>query len=86
MKQMKKNVSIVNIDLTDNETDMASLEICEAVKCENIKTKVDSISVRQSKTDDVHADMDVNKRVPVTRLRTRKISQKIVIESSVLSK
>merc|ERR1711975_74511 len=37
MKQMKNNAIVGNIGHFDNEVDMAGLESCEGVKCENIK-------------------------------------------------
>merc|ERR1711862_409641 len=41
MKQMKNNAIVGNIGHFDNEIDMAGLETCEGVKCENIKPQVD---------------------------------------------
>merc|ERR1711934_1227020 len=41
MKQMKNNAIVGNIGHFDNEIDMAGLETCDGVKCENIKPQVD---------------------------------------------
>merc|ERR1711865_183662 len=41
MKKMKNNAIVGNIGHFDNEIDMAGLESCEGVKCENIKPQVD---------------------------------------------
>merc|ERR1719198_79381 len=41
MKKMKNNAIVGNIGHFDNEIDMAGLETCEGVKCENIKPQVD---------------------------------------------
>merc|ERR1711981_646464 len=41
MKKMKNNAIVGNIGHFDNEIDMAGLESCPGVKCENIKPQVD---------------------------------------------
>merc|ERR1712139_194113 len=41
MKKMKNNAIVGNIGHFDNEIDMAGLENCDGVKCENIKPQVD---------------------------------------------
>merc|ERR1712166_1205714 len=41
MKKMKNNAIVGNIGHFDNESDMAGLETCAGVKCENIKPQVD---------------------------------------------
>merc|ERR1719197_253132 len=41
MKKMKNNAIVGNIGHFDNEIDMAGLETCEGVRCENIKPQVD---------------------------------------------
>jgi len=41
MKKMKNNAIVGNIGHFDNEIDMAGLETCAGVKCENIKPQVD---------------------------------------------
>merc|ERR1712028_36420 len=41
MAKMKNNAIVGNIGHFDNEIDMAGLESCEGVKCENIKPQVD---------------------------------------------